>query len=165
MLILEGSFQVKRYASKSVEPFVFAIVTWLSCDLNILLDTPCSIHCIEYPAVWYALDTRDFGTGIRINQFLYGIWQTLRLSRAKTTAPINTKFWKKAYVGQIKRLAKFHRDRFNGCGFPCGGNIQFQILVFLLILLFCFFLFRQLTCRPKFATDFDIWWLKRCGLI
>ena len=96
----------------------------------------------------------------------FGRGQTLHLSRAETTIPINTKFWTNDYVGQRKRLAKFRSDRFYGSGSPCGWSIQFQILVSFVtyFFCFCFFLCRQLTYRPQFATDFDVWWLKTRGL-
>jgi len=38
----------------------------------------------------------------------------LHLSRAETTEPINTKFLKIHYLGEIKRNAKFGYDRFKG---------------------------------------------------
>jgi len=36
----------------------------------------------------------------------------LHLSRAQTTVPINTKFWKIDNVGEMKKTAKFGCDRF-----------------------------------------------------
>ena len=49
---------------------------------------------------------------------------------------------------------------------PHVGEVYSYILgfFFLTFFFFFFFLFRQLTYRPQFATDFDVWWLKRRDL-
>lgn len=46
---------------------------------------------------------------------------------------------------------------------PHVGEVYSYILGFFTFFFF-FFLFRQLTYRPQFATDFDVLWLKRRGL-
>ena len=57
-----------------------------------------------------------------------GRGKTLSLSRAETTVPINTKFWKNNNVDQMKTIAKFCENLFHGCSSLCGWNVQLQIL-------------------------------------
>ena len=95
----------------------------------------------------------------------HGRGQNSHLSRAETTVPINTKFWKNNYVGWMKRIAKFRSNRFTWAA-PYVGEIyssRFSVLFFITVFFF-YFLFRQPAYRPQFATDFDVWWLKRRGL-
>ena len=46
---------------------------------------------------------------------------------------------------------------FTGAAPPLGKICSYRFSVFFLL---SFFLFRQLTYRPQFATDFDVLWLK-----
>jgi len=81
-----------------------------------------------------------------------GEGRILHFSRAETTEPINTKFWKIDYLVEIKRIAKFGSDWLYGVFSLCGWNVHFYCY---------FFLFCRSGYRPQFATDFDVIWLKR----
>lgn len=76
----------------------------------------------------------------------YGRGQTLHFSRAKTTAPINTKFQTNDQVGQMGRISISRKNRF--FQEPCGKNISLQTVVFLQFFFFSHELVsqRMLTC-------------------
>jgi len=60
------------------------------------------------------------------------------------------------YLGDIKGIAKFGSDWFYGGASPHVGEM-YNFRVF-----YC--PVRRSVYRPRFATDFDVLWLKRFGL-
>jgi len=75
----------------------------ISMSLNIAADP-------TYPALITC--KRGSAAVVRTGWSSYGKGQILKLSRAETTEPINTKFWTIDYLGELKRIAKFGYDGF-----------------------------------------------------
>jgi hypothetical protein len=92
---------------------------------------------------------------VRMGYGSHGRGHISYLSSAETSVLIHTEFQTDDYVVQTKRSAKLVGIGFTGAASHVSEIYSYRFSVFC-VPFFFFLLFRQLTYRPQFATDFDV---------